>query len=92
MSRTKAKPQTIADCQTDEQRADYLANHDVFETGGFEYVGVAEAPQRRLQRQLHMRIDDETIQRLRKVAGRKGMGYQTLARMWLLERLDREEA
>ncbi|HEY9842967.1 MAG TPA: hypothetical protein V6D23_21045, partial [Candidatus Obscuribacterales bacterium] len=63
-----------------------------FETGEFEYVGLAEPPRRKLQRQLHMRIDDETIERLRKIAGRKRMGYQTLARMWLIERLEQEEA
>lgn len=92
MSRTKKNIQTIRDCKTDEQRANYLVNHDVFETDDFEYVGVAEAPKRKLQRQLHMRINEETIEKLRKVAGRKGMGYQTLARMWLLERLELEEA
>lgn len=41
--------------------------------------------------QLHMRIDEETIVRLRKVADSKRMGYQTLARMWLIERLEQED-
>ena len=92
MKRTRSKLKTLADCQTDEQRAAYLASHDVFENEEFEYVGVAEAPRRKLLHQLHMRIDEETIERLRKVAGRKRMGYQTLARMWLMERLEQEEA
>lgn len=37
------KIQTLNDCQTDEQRAAYLENHNVFETDDFEYIGVAEA-------------------------------------------------
>ena len=91
MSKAKAKAKTIADCKSDEERADYLASHDVFETDDFEYIGVAEAPARKLQKQLHMRIDEETIGRLRKIASRKGMGYQTLVRMWLLERIEQED-
>jgi hypothetical protein len=84
-------PQTLAECQTDEQRADYLVKHDVFESDEFKYEGVAEPPRRRLMQQLHMRIDEETIARLRKVADSKRMGYQTLARMWLIERLEQED-
>jgi len=90
MKPVQKKTKRIADCKTDEQRADYLHKHDVFETGDFEYIGVAEAPKRKMHKQLHMRMDEETIERLKRVAGNKGMGYQTLARMWLLERLEKE--
>lgn len=86
------KAKAFSDCQTDEERAEYLANHDVLETGEFEEVGIAEPPKRKLKRQLHMRIDEQSIQRLKRVANTKGMGYQTLARMWLLERLEQEES
>lgn len=37
-------PQTLAECQTDEQRADYLVKHDVFESDEFKYEGVANLP------------------------------------------------
>ncbi|MBF2053927.1 MAG: hypothetical protein IGS03_10755 [Candidatus Sericytochromatia bacterium] len=86
-----SKAKKFSDCKSDEKRADYLANHDVWESGEFKEIGFAEPPKRPLRQQLHMRIDESAIQRLKQVAGRKGMGYQTLARMWLLERLEREE-
>jgi len=85
------KAKTFAACKSDEERAEYLATHDVLETEEFEEIGFAVPPKRPLKRQLHMRIDDQSIHRLKKVAQRKGMGYQTLARMWLLERLESEE-
>ena len=34
-----------------------------------------------------IRFDDKTLTKLRKVAAKKGMGPTTLARMWILERL-----
>lgn len=84
------KPKTFAECKTDEEKAEYIATHDVIETGEFIEVGIAEPPKRPLRKQLHMRIDEKTVKRLKAIAARKGMGYQTLARMWLLERLDEE--
>lgn len=37
-----------------------------------------------------IRFDDETTCRLRQLATQKGIGYTTLVRMWILERLDVE--
>ena len=85
------KPKSYAECKTDEERADYIANHDVWESGEFVEIGEAEPPKRRLKSQLNMRIDEQSVHRLKRLARRKGLGYQTLARMWLLERLEEEE-
>ena len=41
---------------------------------------------------LAVRLDARTIDRLAAVARKKGLGPSTLARMWLLERLDQEMA
>lgn len=38
-----------------------------------------------------MRIEPGVLDRLRVVAGRKGIGYQTLTKTWLVERLRQEE-
>ena len=37
-----------------------------------------------------LRLDEAVIDRLKRVARAKGIGYQTLIRVWVLERLQRE--
>lgn len=49
---------------------------------------VVARPKKRL---LSFRIDDEVVERLQKLAQRKGIGYQTLMRVWVMERLEEEE-
>ncbi|MHB8841510.1 MAG: CopG family antitoxin [Candidatus Aquicultor sp.] len=49
---------------------------------------IVTRPKKRL---LSFRIDDEVIERLQKLARRKGIGYQTLMRVWVMERLEEEE-
>ena len=44
-------------------------------------------PQKRL---ISMRIHKEEINSLKKIAHRKGIGYLTLIRMWIVERINRE--
>lgn len=39
-----------------------------------------------------VRFDNETIESLKAVARRKGIGYQTLIRIWVNERLAEEQA
>jgi len=39
---------------------------------------------------ISLRLDAETIARLKAIAHGRGIGYQTLIRMWLLERLAAE--
>ena len=36
---------------------------------------------------ISLRIDQETLDSLKSVAGQYGIGYQTLIRMWVMERL-----
>lgn len=92
MAKTKSKPKTFAECNTDEERAEYLESHDVIALGEFEDIGTAQAPRHKMEHQLHMRMDKETLQRMKQIAHKKHVGYQTLARMWLVERLDQEES
>jgi predicted DNA binding CopG/RHH family protein len=37
-----------------------------------------------------MRVDDATIKSVKEVAQSRGVGYLTLMRMWIIERLSRE--
>jgi predicted DNA binding CopG/RHH family protein len=39
---------------------------------------------------LFLRIDDEMVASLKKVAAKKGLGYLTLIRVWIAERLSKE--
>ena len=91
-AKTRKSPQTFVECQTDEERAEYLESHDVIASGEFEEIGLAEPPRLKLEHQLHMRLDKDTLQRMKRIAHRKHVGYQTLARMWLVERLEQEES
>ena len=40
---------------------------------------------------LTIRFDQEALEELRNLASTKGMGVTTLARMWVLERLQKEK-
>jgi predicted DNA binding CopG/RHH family protein len=42
------------------------------------------------QRVVTLRLARSTIDHVRRMARRKGLGYQALLRMWILERLERE--
>lgn len=92
MAKTKSKLKTFAECKTDEERSEYLESHDVIALGEFEDIGPAQPPRHKMEHQLHMRMDKETLQRMKQIAHKKHVGYQTLARMWLVERLDQEES
>lgn len=41
--------------------------------------------------QISLRLDSETIARLKVLARSRGIGYQTLIRMWVMEQLAREK-
>lgn len=43
-----------------------------------------------LKRNFQMRLDDETIKKLKKLAREKRMGVSTLIRSWIKEHLDKE--
>jgi predicted DNA binding CopG/RHH family protein len=42
------------------------------------------------KKQISLRLDPEAIDKLKAIARRKGIGYQTLIRMWVMERLIQE--
>lgn len=39
-----------------------------------------------------LRLDEKTIEGLKKIAGSKGIGYLELVRMWVLENLNKTKA
>lgn len=69
-----------------EEEAEFWDSHDTadFESE-FKPIDVRFA--RNLSEGLTVRFDPETLRKLREQARQKGIGPTTLARMWILERL-----
>lgn len=57
-----------------------------------EPVDVIFVDARPPKKQISLRLDPEAIDKLKTIAQRKGVGYQTLIRMWVMERLAQEQA
>ena len=76
--------------KTYEEEAEFWDTHDTteFEDEFVELKRIYVA--RPLIHTLAVRMDAKTIDRLAAVGRKKGIGPSTLARMWLLERLDKE--
>jgi predicted DNA binding CopG/RHH family protein len=71
--------------------ADYLEDTADVEDG----VTVGGSLRRRVEARLRkkvisLRLSEVHIEQVRRMAEGKGFGYQTLLRMWILERLERE--
>ena len=73
-----------------EEEAKFWETHDTTEFED-EFQEVQVKATRPLTHTLAVRLDAATLHRLATAARRKGIGPSTLARMWLLERLDQGE-
>jgi predicted DNA binding CopG/RHH family protein len=80
------RPEPIPEFTTPEEEAAFWDTHDLADYwDGFEPAKVRFA--KNLSRGITIRLDQETLEQLRKTAHEKGIGPTTLARMWLLEHL-----
>jgi predicted DNA binding CopG/RHH family protein len=91
MSQDSRRPvNRIPEFLTREEEAEFWDTHDFTDyEEGFKPVRVRFS--RKLSEGITIRLDPETLRRLRAQAHDKGIGPTTLARMWILERL-RESA
>ena len=82
---------TIPTFKSEQEEARFWDTHDsadyLDDTEPEEAIFVDARPRKR---SISLRIDADAIDELRNIAGRKGIGYQTLIRMWVMERLERE--
>lgn len=82
----------ISNSDLEQDEADFWETHDstefLDETEPVDMVFVDARPVKKL---ISLRLDPAAIDRLRAVARRKGVGYQTLMRMWVMERLNQEQ-
>jgi predicted DNA binding CopG/RHH family protein len=75
----------------DREEAPFWDTHDSTETlNDTQPVEVNFIDARPPQVQISLRIDAEAVRQLKTVARCKGVGYQTLIRMWVMERLQAE--
>ncbi len=83
----RKKRKTIPAFKSREEEAAFWDTHDFTEyPEGFKRVRVRFA--KRLSDGITIRFDPDTLERLR--AEKKGVGPTTLARMWIVERLEEE--
>lgn len=77
---------------SDAQIAEFWETHEVTEFTD-DLMQVTETfVDVRPKKTISMRIDEKAINELRELASKKGIGYQTLMRMWIKERLAEEQA
>jgi hypothetical protein len=79
---------------SEAEEADYWAGHEL---GDELLTGMGPVPEGELPpprprtRPVAIRFDEATLQRLRALAARRGKGYQTLLKEFVMERLYEEE-
>ncbi len=87
----KMPKRRIPELKTDEEVADFWDTHSFADyAADTEVVTDAHFPARPLK-QICLRLAPSQIERVKRIAASKGVGYQTLLRMWITERV-REES
>ncbi len=78
---------------SEQEEAEFWATHNATEfLDETEAVNMTFVDARSPKKQISLRLDPEVIRQLKVVATNKGIGYQTLIRMWVMERLNQETA
>lgn len=77
--------------KSEKEEAAFWATHDSADylTETKEVKAKFSRPKKKL---VSLRLDDNTIKELRKIADSKGIGYLQLVRMWVLENLTKSKA
>ncbi len=87
--RTRA-PSRIPDFASREDEAAWFETHDLADYQD-QFRTVEARFAKHLSAGLNIRLDPETLAELRREAQQKGIGPTTLARMWILEHLQRPQ-
>ena len=75
---------------SDLEIAEFWAEHDAAEFWPAMTPEKERLVDKRPKKAISMRFDVDTLDQLREIAEEKGIGYQTLIRMWVKERLRQE--
>jgi len=75
---------------SDQEEAEFWDTHDSVDfLEETEPVEVRFADARPSKKQISIRLDPSAIDQIKKVARTKGIGYQTLIRIWVMEQLEK---
>ncbi|TEB06169.1 hypothetical protein Psch_03213 [Pelotomaculum schinkii] len=89
----------IPEFKTEEEEARFWDNHDSAEfLDDFEPLDIEVAQEleeeilkrRELKKPVTLRLEPNQIDAVKKIAGKKGLPYQTLIRMWITEKIETE--
>jgi predicted DNA binding CopG/RHH family protein len=90
MAQTKKPKSRIPDFKNYEEEAKWWETHNLADyQDEFEIVEAKFA--KNLSHGLTIRLDPETLNKVRSLAKKKGIGPTTLIRMWILEDLEKLE-
>ena len=92
MSQRPSHQGRIPDFQSREEEAEWWDTHDLSDyLDELRPVEVHVSPNLLSEQSMSVRLPTATLDRLRSKASRKGVGHTTLARMWIMERLEAED-
>jgi len=77
--------------KSEKEEADFWATHDTADYLA-ETKEVRVKFTRPKKKLVSLRLDENTIEELKKIAEKKGIGYLQLVRMWVLENLHKAKA
>ena len=81
----------IPQFNTEQEEAEFWDSHDSTDfLDETEAVNVTFVDARPSMKQISLRLDPSVIDQLKSLATVKGIGYQTMIRMWVMERLGQE--
>ena len=81
----------IPQFKTEQEEAEFWDSHNSIDfLDETESVKVTFVDARPAMKQISLRLDAAVIDQLKSLAGGKGIGYQTMIRMWVMERLGQE--
>lgn len=76
----------------EKEESEFWDTHEATEfLDELEPVDIVFVDARPKKSAISLRLERETVSRLKEVARKKGIGYQTLIRMWVMERLNSEQ-
>jgi predicted DNA binding CopG/RHH family protein len=78
---------------SEQEEAEFWDTHDSTEfLDETEPIETCFVDQRPPKKQITIRLEPSVIEQIKKVASGKGIGYQTLIRMWVMEQLQKATA
>ena len=81
----------IPQFKTEQEEAEFWDSHNSIDfLDETDSVKVTFVDARPAMKQISLRLDASVIDQLKSLAVGKGIGYQTMIRMWVMERLGQE--